>query len=70
MEASKRREPTGAVRLMWPLNIALVELKKLGFPAPAGPMSRSRGLELSVLSMSSFRFLLKHVKIKTSFILL
>ena len=26
----------------WPLNTELIELKKLDFPAPTGPMSRTR----------------------------
>ena len=34
--------PEMAWLVTWPLNTELIELKKLDFPAPIGPMSRTR----------------------------
>ena len=41
-------QPAMAWLVTWPLNTELIELKKLDFPAPIGPMSRTRawGTEL------------------------
>ena len=57
--------PAMAWLVTWPLNTELIELKKLDFPAPTGPMSRTRtwdtertvGLYVLILSISSIFFL-------------
>lgn len=36
------KQPAMAWLVTWPLNTELIELKKLDFPAPTGPMSRTR----------------------------
>lgn len=36
------QEPAMAWLVTWPLNTELIELKKLDFPAPTGPMSKTR----------------------------
>lgn len=35
-------DPDTAWLVTWPLNTELMELKKLDFPAPTGPISRTR----------------------------
>lgn len=62
-------QPAMAWLVTWPLNTELMELKKLDFPAPTGPTSRTRtrdteasvGLYVLIVSSSSALFLKKEM---------